>query len=60
MTSAGISEFIDKSLSGEIPLYFKSERDKWGHKHSDKIVGEDFEKRVIDTKRDALVLIYHP
>jgi hypothetical protein len=23
-------------------------------------VGEDFEKRVIDSDRDALVLVYHP
>lgn len=24
------------------------------------MVGEDFEKRVFDSKKDALVLIYHP
>jgi hypothetical protein len=47
-------------MSGELPLYFKSDKDKWSQKHSIKIVGEDFEKRVIETKKDALVFIYHP
>ena len=60
ITSDGILTFVNKCLSKEMPLHFKSENDKWSHKYSNKLVGEEFEKRVIETKRDALVLISHP
>ena len=60
MTSAGLLDFMGKSQSGERELYFRNETDKWSNKHSAKLVGEEFEKRVIETKRDALVLIFHP
>jgi len=60
MTSEGILAFVDKCAAGEMPLHYKSEPDKWSHKFSNKLVGEEFEKRVIETKRDALVFISHP
>jgi hypothetical protein len=60
MTSQGILAFVNKCVNGELPLHYKSETDKWSHKHSSKLVGEEFEKRVIETKRDALVFISHP
>jgi hypothetical protein len=59
-SSEGILSFVNKCVSGEMPLHYKSENDKWSHKFSSKLVGEEFEKRVIETKRDALVLISHP
>lgn len=29
-------------------------------KYTKKIVGEDFDKRIMESKKDALVLVYHP
>ena len=46
-------------MNGERPLYWESEKPKVD-KYSQKVVGEDFEKVVIDSEKDALVLIYHP
>ena len=51
--------FVDQVINGERPLYWESEKEK-KEKFSQKLVGEDFEKRVIDSDRDALVLVYHP
>jgi len=60
LTSAkGLLDFINNSQMGS-PLHYRSVTDKWSNKHSAKIVGEEFEKRVVETKKDALVLIYHP
>ena len=54
-----LTAFVDQVLNGERPLYWESEKEK-KEKFSQKLVGEDFEKRVIDSDKDALVLIYHP
>lgn len=54
-----INGFVGEVLNGERPLFWESQIDK-APKYSQKIVGEDFEKRVYDNERDALVLIYHP
>ena len=54
-----LTAFVNEVLNGERPLYWESEKSKI-QKFSEKIVGEDFEKRVIDQDRDSLVLIYHP
>lgn len=57
--SAKLTTFIKGALQGELPLYWESEPEK-KEKYTTKIVGEDFEKRVMDNKRDALILITHP
>jgi hypothetical protein len=54
-----LTAFVDQVINGERALYWESEKEK-REKFSQKLVGEDFEKRVIDSDRDALVLIYHP
>ncbi len=55
-----LTAFVELAQKGEIPMYFESQKLK-PQKFSEKVVGEDFEKRVIDRKdRDALVLVYHP
>lgn len=51
--------FVNDSLSGKQPYFWQSEKPK-KEKSSVKIVGASFKARVFDTKRDALVLIYHP
>ena len=52
-------KFVNESLSGEKPHFWLSENPK-KDKKSIKVVGESFKARVYDTRRDALVLIYHP
>jgi len=52
-------KFIKQSLNGDLPYYFESEKQK-KIKFSKKVVGEDFTKRVFESNKDALVLIYHP
>jgi len=51
--------FVNDSISGKQPYFWMSENPK-KEKSSVKIVGDSFKARVFDTKRDALVLIYHP
>lgn len=51
--------FINEVLNGERPLYWESAKAK-SPKYSQKLVGQDFEKRVFERDRDALVLIHHP
>jgi hypothetical protein len=46
-------------INGERPLYWSGETEK-RVKYSQKVVGDDFEKRVFETDRDALLLIHHP
>ena len=55
----GLLKFLTEVSIGERPLYFKSLKPV-KEKHSTKIVGVDFEKRIFDSKRDALILVYHP
>lgn len=54
-----LSEFVDSILAQKIKPQFQSQTEK-RQKHSAKLVGLDFEKRVIESEQDALVLIYHP
>lgn len=42
-----LTAFVDQVINGERPLYWESEKGK-KQKFSQKLVGEDFEKRVID------------
>jgi len=56
---AKLTAFVNEVLNNERPLYWESEKEK-KEKFSEKLVGEDFEKRVIDSDQDALLLIYHP
>ena len=46
-------------MSGNRPYYWLSENEK-KEKNSVKVVGDSFKARIYDTKRDALVLVYHP
>ena len=57
--SNALLRFVDDSLSGKQPYFWLSEKPK-KEKKSIKVVGDSFKARVFDTKRDALVLIYHP
>lgn len=54
-----ILKFVNETLNGEIPYFFETENPK-KPKFSSKLCGEDIEKRVFDSSRDSLVLIYHP
>lgn len=55
----GLVNFVKESFEGKRPLYWVSEKPKKA-KSSVKVVGESFKAHVYDTKRDALVLVYHP
>ena len=52
-------DFVDEARSGSRPAFYEQMRTK-PEKYSVKIAGKDFEKRVFESKKDALVLIYHP
>jgi hypothetical protein len=52
-------DFVDEAKSGSRPSFYEQMKTK-PEKHSVKIAGKDFEKRVFESKKDALVLIYHP
>lgn len=54
-----LGQFVSEVLNGERPLYWESLKPT-PTKHSIKVVGQEFEKRVIDSSQDALLLIYHP
>lgn len=54
-----LDSFVEQVLNGEGKLWWPSLVDR-KPKHSVKIVGTDFENRVFNTNRDALVLFYHP
>ena len=51
--------FVNESLAGERPDHWLSEKPK-KEKSSTKVVGDSLKAHVFDTKRDALMLIYHP
>ena len=57
--SDALLSFVKESLNGQRPYFWPSENPK-KPKSSVKVVGDSFKARVFDTKRDALVLIYHP
>lgn len=52
-------QFVKATVNGETPLYWETEKTPKVH-HTLKIVGEDFEKRVLDSKTDCLILVTHP
>lgn len=54
-----IDKFVRESLNGSLPLYWETEKIP-KKKYSLKVVGEDFDKRIFENKKDSLVLIYHP
>ena len=57
--SDAICQFVQSSIIGELHLYW--EREKLPkQKYSEKIVGEDFEKRILESGKNAIVLFYHP
>ncbi len=56
---AKLTEFVKSAINGEAKLFWESEKVP-KQKYSVKIVGEDFDKRILESKQDALVLIYHP
>lgn len=51
--------FVDEAIRGERQLFHSSLPDKT-EKYSTKVVGLDFEKRVFDSDKDTLLLVYHP
>lgn len=57
--SAKLAQFVTEALNGKRELYWESEKVK-PQKYSDKVVGNEFERRVLESKRDSLILIYHP
>jgi len=57
--SETLLHFVRESMHGKRPYFWLSERPKKA-KFSHKAVGDSFKARVFDTKRDALVLVYHP
>ena len=55
----GLVSFVQESLAGKRPHFWLSEKPK-KEKHSTKVVGDSFKAHIFDTKRDSLVLVYHP
>ena len=54
-----IAEFVKQSINGELKYYWDTEAIPHP-KYAQKVVGEDFDKRILQTPKDALVLVYHP
>jgi hypothetical protein len=50
---------VSEVLNGEKLLFWDTMKPK-PTKYSKKVVGLEFEKRVIDSDQDVLLLIYHP
>jgi hypothetical protein len=42
-----------------VPLYWETEKVP-KKKYTQKVVGEDYEKRVLESKKDVVLLITHP
>ena len=54
-----LTDFVKSAVLGQLPLYWESEKVP-KQKYSLKVVGEDFYKRILSSKKDTLVLIQHP
>ena len=54
-----LAEWVKAAVLGQLPVYWESERAPKA-KYSQKVVGEDFEKRVLESPKDALLLVSHP
>lgn len=52
-------DFVKSAVLGQLPTYWETDKTPI-QKYSIKVVGEDFEKRIIESKKDSLVLVYHP
>ncbi|CDW86371.1 UNKNOWN [Stylonychia lemnae] len=52
-------DFVKQSVNGELKCYWDTENVP-KTKYAQKIVGEDFDKRVMQGNKDAVVLVYHP
>lgn len=52
-------EFVKSSINGEVKYYWDSQNIP-KTKYAQKVVGEDFDKRIMQGNKDALVLVYHP
>lgn len=58
-TVEGLDNFVAEVLNGQRKEYWTSTPD-CHDRASVKVVGDDFEKQVIDRDVDTLMLIYHP
>ena len=54
-----IVQFVKESINGELPYFWETDKET-KRRFSEKIVGEDFDKRVLSSKKDAVVFIAHP
>jgi len=54
-----VNDFVKAAVSDQLPLYWETSKVSKS-KYSRKLVGEDFEKKVFDAKRDTLLFIKHP
>jgi hypothetical protein len=54
-----LNDYVKRAVAGELPLHFDSATTP-KTKYSQKVVGEDLEKRVLDAKHDTLMFIRHP
>ena len=52
-------DFVKSAVLGQLPLYWETEKVP-KKKYTQKVVGEDFEKRVLESKKDVLLLVTHP
>ncbi len=59
ITAQGIVDYINMVLLGEEDLFWESECLP-KRKYSEKIVGEDFQKKVLESKNDVAVFVAHP
>jgi len=53
-----VNDFVKAAVVESVPLYWETAKAP-KVKYSKKVVGEDFEKKVLDAKRDTLVLVKH-
>ena len=51
--------FLEESLDEKRPVYF-TRSDPKAKRYAERVTGETFEKQILDGKRDALMLIFHP
>jgi hypothetical protein len=51
--------FISNSVKGQNKLYWDTEKIPRS-KYTQKVVGEDFEKRILENNKDTLLFVYHP
>ena len=54
-----IENFVKEAVLQQLKPYWETEKTP-KVKHSLKVTGEDLEKRILDSKKDALLLILHP